>query len=54
MSARLAQIGLINPKTPANVGAVMRAAGCYGVDAVLRVTVIAERILVLSCMPSQL
>ena len=35
MSARLAQIGLINPKTPANVGAVMRAAGCYGVDAVL-------------------
>jgi len=27
-------IGLINPKTPTNVGAVMRAAGCYQVDAV--------------------
>lgn len=23
-------IGLVNPKSPANVGAVMRAAGCYG------------------------
>lgn len=28
-------IGLINPKSPTNVGAVMRAAGCYGVDGVL-------------------
>lgn len=27
-------IGLINPKSPANVGAVMRAAGCYGASAV--------------------
>lgn len=27
-------IGLIKPKSPTNVGAVMRAAGCYGVDAV--------------------
>lgn len=28
-------IGLLNPKSPANVGSVMRAAGCFGVDAVL-------------------
>jgi tRNA(Leu) C34 or U34 (ribose-2'-O)-methylase TrmL len=27
-------IGLTNPKSPANVGAVMRAAGCFDVDAV--------------------
>ncbi len=27
-------IGLCNPKNPANVGAVMRAAGCFEVDAV--------------------
>jgi len=27
-------IGLTNPKSPTNVGAVMRAAGCYRVDAV--------------------
>ena len=27
-------IGLTNPKTPANVGSVMRAAGCFGVTAV--------------------
>lgn len=27
-------IGLTNPKSPTNVGAVMRAAGCYGVDKV--------------------
>ena len=27
-------IGLINPKSPSNVGAVMRAAGCFGVDSV--------------------
>ena len=28
-------IGLSNPKSPTNVGAVMRAAGCYGVDSVV-------------------
>ena len=28
-------IGLTNPKSPSNVGAVMRAAGCYKVDQVL-------------------
>ncbi|CAH9065080.1 hypothetical protein PSECIP111951_03624 [Pseudoalteromonas holothuriae] len=27
-------IGLTNPKSPSNVGAVMRAAGCYGVNSV--------------------
>lgn len=27
-------IGLVNPKTPENVGSVMRAAGCYGVNSV--------------------
>ena len=27
-------VGLCNPKNPTNVGAVMRAAGCYGVAAV--------------------
>jgi tRNA(Leu) C34 or U34 (ribose-2'-O)-methylase TrmL len=27
-------IGLLNPKTPENVGSVMRAAGCYRADAV--------------------
>ena len=27
-------LGLCNPKSPSNVGAVMRAAGCYGVSAV--------------------
>lgn len=27
-------IGLFNPKSPENVGAVMRAAGCYSADAV--------------------
>lgn len=27
-------IGLINPKTPSNVGSVLRAAGCFGVAAV--------------------
>ena len=30
MSAQAA-IGLVNPKSPDNVGAVLRAAGCYGV-----------------------
>lgn len=34
MSARMATIGLVNPKTPANVGAVLRAAGCYGASMV--------------------
>lgn len=29
-----AAIGLIRPKTPANVGAVLRAAGCYGASMV--------------------
>ncbi len=28
-------IGLINPKSPTNVGAVLRAAGCFRADAVL-------------------
>ncbi len=27
-------LGLSNPKSPSNVGAIMRAAGCFGVDAV--------------------
>lgn len=27
-------IGLVNPKTPINVGGIMRASGCYGVDGV--------------------
>lgn len=27
-------LGLVNPKSPTNVGAVMRAAGCYGADLV--------------------
>ncbi len=34
MSGANLLIGLSNPKSPANVGAVMRAAGCFGVDAV--------------------
>lgn len=29
------RIGLCNPKNPSNVGAVMRAAGCFGVDVVM-------------------
>lgn len=29
-----AAVGLVQPKTPANVGSVLRAAGCYGVDLV--------------------
>ncbi|MDO6563605.1 RNA methyltransferase [Amphritea sp. 1_MG-2023] len=29
-----AAIGLCNPKSPSNVGAVMRAAGCYGASAI--------------------
>ncbi|MFK3799551.1 MULTISPECIES: RNA methyltransferase [unclassified Pseudomonas] len=31
---RYACIGLYNPKSPENVGSVMRAAGCYGVASV--------------------
>lgn len=27
-------LGLVNPKTPVNVGGIMRAAGCYRVDSV--------------------
>jgi len=34
MTEPTAYIGLINPKSPTNVGAVMRAAGCYQVDSV--------------------
>ena len=32
MPEQIVNIGLSNPKSPTNVGAVMRAAGCYGVD----------------------
>ena len=34
MSDSYVAIGLTNPKSPTNVGAVMRAAGCYGVNSV--------------------
>ena len=34
MSKRAAHIGLVNPKNPANVGMIMRAAGCYEADTV--------------------
>lgn len=34
MSSAEVAIGLINPKSPSNVGAVMRAAGCYRVNQV--------------------
>ena len=34
MPAGHAFIGLINPKTPSNVGTIMRASGCYGVEKV--------------------
>ena len=34
MKASKTLIGLTKPKSPTNVGAVMRAAGCYGVDGV--------------------
>ncbi|WP_019529399.1 RNA methyltransferase [Dasania marina] len=34
MSKSYACIGLQNPKSPENVGSVMRAAGCYGVNSV--------------------
>lgn len=30
-----AVVALVNPKTPANIGGVMRAAGCYGVQLVV-------------------
>lgn len=30
----VALIGLINPKSPQNVGSVLRAAGCYGAEAI--------------------
>jgi tRNA(Leu) C34 or U34 (ribose-2'-O)-methylase TrmL len=35
MKAHSVTIGLSNPKSPSNVGAVMRAAGCFQADAVL-------------------
>ena len=34
MARQTVGIGLINPKSPANVGSVMRAAGCFQADAV--------------------
>ena len=34
MKNKNVSIGLTNPKSPTNVGAVMRAAGCYQADAV--------------------
>ena len=34
MNESSVSIGLIDPKSPANVGAVLRAAGCFRVDAV--------------------
>ena len=34
MQSELAIIGLVNPKSPENVGMVLRAAGCYGADKV--------------------
>ncbi|WP_432452076.1 MULTISPECIES: RNA methyltransferase [unclassified Agarivorans] len=34
MSQTLVHIGLVNPKSPSNVGSVMRAAGCFQADAV--------------------
>ena len=35
MGENLVYIGLINPKSPDNVGAVLRAAGCFRADTVL-------------------
>ncbi len=43
MSGFCSQIGLINPKSPTNVGAVMRAAGCYQVSSVCYTGVRYER-----------
>jgi len=34
MEKQSVHLGLINPKSPTNVGAVMRAAGCYQADSV--------------------
>jgi tRNA(Leu) C34 or U34 (ribose-2'-O)-methylase TrmL len=34
MTKGYACVGLVNPKTPENVGSVMRASGCYGVNSV--------------------
>lgn len=34
MTSKSASIGLYNPKSPENVGIILRAAGCYGVDSV--------------------
>ncbi|BBB30082.1 RNA methyltransferase [Neptunomonas japonica] len=34
MNQQVVSIGLVNPKSPTNVGAVMRAAGCYRASAV--------------------
>lgn len=34
LSRGFTAIGLVSPKTPSNVGGVMRAAGCYGVNMV--------------------
>lgn len=34
MTSNEVSIGLINPKSPSNVGAVMRAAGCFGVNSI--------------------
>lgn len=34
MSRGYAAIGLVSPKTPSNVGSVLRAAGCFGADLV--------------------
>jgi len=34
MSEPIAYIGLVNPKSPENVGMVMRAAGCYAANSV--------------------
>ena len=33
-TSNFACVGLFNPKSPSNVGSVMRAAGCYGVNSV--------------------
>ncbi|WP_438863632.1 RNA methyltransferase [Neptunicella sp.] len=35
MAKQHVTIGLVNPKSPANVGSILRAAGCYDANAVL-------------------
>ncbi|MBC3764804.1 RNA methyltransferase [Neptunicella marina] len=35
MSDNKVTIGLVNPKSPANVGSILRAAGCFGANKVL-------------------